>query len=87
MNALEDKDITRALYQAAMKGVKIDLIVRDTCRIRPGIRHISDNVRVISIVGRFLKRNMPGSTISETVARRIFHRLRRLHDTQSGTPG
>jgi polyphosphate kinase len=55
MNALEDKDITRALYQAAMKGVKIDLIVRDTCRIRPGIAHISDNIRVISIVGRFLE--------------------------------
>ena len=55
MNALEDIDITRALYQAALAGVKIDLIIRDTCRLRPGIAGLSDNVRVISIVGRFLE--------------------------------
>lgn len=55
MNALEDVDITAALYRAAQAGVKIDLIVRDTCRLRPGIPGISDSVRVISIVGRFLE--------------------------------
>ncbi len=55
MNALEDADITAALYRAAQAGVKIDLIVRDTCRLRPGIPVISDSVRVISIVGRFLE--------------------------------
>lgn len=55
MNALEDADITAALYRAAQAGVKIDLIVRDTCRLRPGIPGISDSVRVISIVGRFLE--------------------------------
>ncbi|WP_262963789.1 polyphosphate kinase 1 [Methylobacter psychrophilus] len=55
MNALEDMDITRALYQAAQAGVKIDLIIRDTCRLRPGIPGLSDKVRVISIVGRFLE--------------------------------
>ncbi len=55
MNALEDIDITRALYQAAQAGVKIDLIIRDTCRLRPGIAGLSDTVRVISIVGRFLE--------------------------------
>ena len=54
-NALEDADVTRALYKASQTGVKVDLIIRDSCRFRPGLPGLSDTATVISVVGRFLE--------------------------------
>ncbi len=61
MNALDDVKIIRKLYEASQAGVQIDLIIRGHTRLRPGLKGYSDNIRVISILGRFLEHD------------RIFH--------------
>ena len=86
MNSLYDEELVNELYAASKAGVQIDLIVRGVCQLRPGLQGLSENIRVRSIVGRFLEHHRVfyfengGNTellcsSADWMTRNMFHRV------------